>query len=45
VQETNEAEQIDSEFMHIYQTMHTVFHIEHENTSPYTDEELNIEGV
>ena len=45
LQATPEADQIDEAFMHIYQTMHSLFYVDLENTTQYTSEELSIEGV
>lgn len=38
---------IDEEYMHIYRTMHTTFHLalDERETSPYSPEELAIEVV
>jgi hypothetical protein len=43
--QVNDAELIDQEYMHIYRIMHALFHIDIEDASPYTPEELSIEGV
>lgn len=40
-----DAERIDEKYMHIYRTMHALFHIDLEGDSAYTLEELSIEGV
>lgn len=43
--EVSDAELIDQEYMHIYRTMHALFYIDCDGSSPYTPEELSIEGV
>lgn len=44
-QPTTNDEQLDQEYMHIYRIMHNLFHIDLDDSSPYTKEELNIEAV
>jgi len=44
-QQTMDDHAFDEAYMHVYQTMHTVFLINFDNGMPYTAEELEIEAV
>ena len=45
LQQANEADLLDEEYIHLYQTVHSLFYMELENNTQYTAEELSIEGV